>query len=248
MEKEKNKVIAFIPARGGSKGIKNKNIVDLDGIPLVMWSVFAAATSKKVDQIVVSSDSDEILTLVNIYERHIDKDIKLLKRHQDLSEDSSTTESVIDDFIHNYQDIDDNNIIILLQPTSPFRHNDIIDRIVSKVIQPGSNSSVTVSERSPFFWRMYMDRESISPLYDPGGRKRRQDMSCVDLKVQEDGNIYGFTVGGFKRDGHRSPFRTSPVIVDQIHSIEIDEYLDLEICRAIAQMEIIQKWKKNIVV
>ena len=105
MEKEKNKVIAFIPARGGSKGIKDKNIVDLDGIPLVMWSVFAAATSKKVDQIFVSSDSDEILNLVNIYERRIDKDIKLLKRHQDLSEDLSTTESVIDDFIHNYQDI-----------------------------------------------------------------------------------------------------------------------------------------------
>ena len=76
----KNNVIAFIPARGGSKGIENKNIVEIDEIPLVMWSVFAAAESKFIDRIVVSSDSDDILYLVNFFSRHILTRVDLLKR------------------------------------------------------------------------------------------------------------------------------------------------------------------------
>ena len=244
----KNNVIAFIPARGGSKGIENKNIVEIDEIPLVMWSVFAAAESKFIDRIVVSSDSDDILYLVNFFSRHILTRVDLLKRDEELSTDLSSTESVIDNFINNHEDMDDNNIIILMQPTSPFRHNNIIDRVIDGVSSGDFNSCVTVSERSPFFWRIYDSGNSISPLYDPSLRKRRQDMLACDIRIQEDGNLYAFTVSGFKRDGHRSPFRSTVVMSDQVHSIEIDTELDLDVCRCIAKMEIIQEWKRNIVI
>jgi CMP-N-acetylneuraminic acid synthetase len=248
MEKEKNKeIIAFIPARSGSKGIKGKNTVEICGMPLVMWSVFAAAASDKIDRIVVSSNSFDILSLVNFYSRHIHTKVDLLDRREELSLDESTTESVIDDFISNSKDMDD-NIVVLMQPTSPFRHDGLIDKVVDGVCNSDFNSCVTVSERSPFFWRMYDEGRSVSPLYCPLSRKRRQDMTLGDLKFQEDGNLYGFTVSGFKRDGHRSPFRSTSVMSDSIHSMEIDTPLDLSMCRVIAQMEIIQRWKSDIVI
>ena len=248
MVAEKNKeIIAFIPARSGSKGIKGKNTVEICGIPLVMWSVFAAAASDKIDRIVVSSDSFEILSLVNFYSRHICIKVDLLTRREELSLDESTTESVIDDFISNSKDMDD-NIVVLMQPTSPFRHNGLIDKVVDGVCNSDFNSCVTVSERSPFFWRMYDEGKSASPLYCPSSRKRRQDMAQSDLNFQEDGNLYGFTVSGFKRDGHRSPFRSTSVMSDSIHSMEIDTPLDLGMCRAVAQMDIIQRWKSDIVI
>lgn len=247
MEIGKSKVIAFIPARGGSKGIKGKNVAEICGMPLVMWSVFAAAASKKIDRIVVSSDSFDILSLVNFYSRHICIEVDLAMRKEELAKDESTTESVIDDFITNSKDMDD-NIIVLMQPTSPFRHNGLIDKVVDEVCKDDFNSCVTVSERSPFFWRMYDEGNSVTPLYDPLLRKRRQDMSVGDLKFQEDGNLYGFTVSGFKRDEHRSPFRSASVVSDSIHSLEIDTPLDLDICRAIAKMEMIQEWKSSIVI
>ncbi|MBC8306272.1 MAG: acylneuraminate cytidylyltransferase family protein, partial [Pelagibacterales bacterium] len=117
---EKSKVIAFIPARGGSKGVKNKNIIDLDGIPLIMWSIFAAVASKCVDRIVVSSDSRDILFSASFHSRHVCQEVDCLQRDSSLAKDSSTTESVIDDFIENDDKISNNDIILLMQPTSPF--------------------------------------------------------------------------------------------------------------------------------
>lgn len=245
---EKNEVIAFIPVRGGSKGIKDKNIVDLDGIPLLMWSIYAAAASKYIDRIVVSSDSKDILFKANYYSRHFHIRVDCIDRPSYLAEDSSTTESVIDHFIKNDSIIRDNDIIVLMQATSPFRHNDLIDKLIEGVNGEEFFSCLTVNERSPFFWNVWDNWKVARPLYDPKNRKRRQDMSCSDIKIQENGNLYGFTVSGYKISGHRSPFRSTVVMSDLVHSIEIDNQLDLEVCRAISKMDIIQEWKNQIVI
>lgn len=244
---EKSKVIAFIPARGGSKGVKNKNIIDLDGIPLIMWSIFAAVASKCVDRIVVSSDSRDILFSASFHSRHVCQEVDCLQRDSSLAKDSSTTESVIDDFIENDDKISNNDIILLMQPTSPFRHNDLIDKLIEGVNVNGFNSCLTVEERSPFFWTVNNKEGQHISTYDPKNRQRRQDMNCDDIKIQENGNLYGFTVSGYSQYGHRSPPATGVIMSDVIHSIEIDTYLDLDVCRHMAKTEIIQKWKKDIV-
>ena len=61
------KVLALIPARGGSKGIKNKNIVDLGGLPLIVYSIRAAKASNYIDDVIVSTDSLEIQKISNRY-------------------------------------------------------------------------------------------------------------------------------------------------------------------------------------
>ena len=248
MEIEKNKVIAFIPARGGSKGIKDKNVVDLDGIPLIMWSIFAACESDIVDRIVVSSDSKDILFSAGFHSRHVCREVELLSRSGELALDSSTTESVISDFITNDSELKDDDVIILMQPTSPFRYDSLIDRSLKSACGDDFSSFVTVSERSPFFWKLYNKNGPAKPLYSPKDRKRRQDMRDKDCRFQENGSLYGFVASEYMRCGHRSPFRTRAVMSDMIHSIEIDTHLDLDFCRSVSQMEVVQKWKKNIVI
>tara|TARA_Y100000034_G_scaffold117040_1_gene156075 strand:+ start:142 stop:888 length:747 start_codon:yes stop_codon:yes gene_type:complete len=248
MLSEKNKVIAFIPARGGSKGIKNKNTIDLGGIPLIMWSIFAAYASEKIDRIVVSSDSRDILFSASFHSRHLFQKVELLDRDQELALDSSTTESVITDFIKNDHSLNEDDVILLMQPTSPFRHGGLVDKVLDSFVSGDFSSCVTASERSPFFWKLYDIDGPARPLYDPKSRKRRQDMICGDYKFQEDGNLYGFTVSGYMQCKHRSPFRSCVVLSDHMQSIEIDNQLDLDLCRSVSSMEVIQEWKKSIVI
>ena len=90
------KVVAIIPARGGSKGIPRKNLVNFREKPLTFWSIEAALKSKMITDIVVSSDDDEILAFASHY-----KNVITIKRPKELSTDSSRTEPVLRHVIEN---------------------------------------------------------------------------------------------------------------------------------------------------
>ena len=85
----KNSVIAIILARGGSKGIPRKNVLDFSGHPLVAWSVIQAKLSKEIDEVYISSDSEEILEIAQSY------GAKTIKRPKEISGDSSKSEEAI---------------------------------------------------------------------------------------------------------------------------------------------------------
>ena len=88
-----SKILAFIPARSGSKGIPNKNIKLFNGKPLVEWTINSALKSKQVDKVVVSSDSKKILSI----SKKLGAEIVL--RPKDISGDYATTESAIKHYI-----------------------------------------------------------------------------------------------------------------------------------------------------
>ena len=83
------KVLAIIPARGGSKGLPRKNIIDFDGKPLIAWTIEASLNSKYITKTVVSSDDDEILNISKKYGSDT------IKRQFDLASDNATSESVV---------------------------------------------------------------------------------------------------------------------------------------------------------
>lgn len=112
------KVIAVIPARGGSKGIPRKNIVELCGKPLIGWTICAAKKSQIFDRIVISTDSEEIASVATEYGAEV------LCRPSEISGDLSTTDDVLLHLIQNICSEDD--ILVLLQPTSPLRTADHI--------------------------------------------------------------------------------------------------------------------------
>ena len=130
--------LAIIPARGGSKRLPNKNILDLAGKPLIAYAIEAAKKSKYIDEIIVSSDSDEILEIVKEY------NIKTIKRPDYLASDTAKTIDVIKHVIEIMNKKYD--YIVLLQPTSPLRNEKHIDEAIELLNIKNANAIVSVCE------------------------------------------------------------------------------------------------------
>jgi len=118
------KAVAIILARGGSKGIPNKNINKFCGKPLVEWTIIQAKNSKKINKVYLSSDSDKIL---NIGKKH---KINLIKRPKIISGDKATSESAVIHAIKNFHDFKIHPIV-MLEPTSPLRKPNDIDNLIN---------------------------------------------------------------------------------------------------------------------
>ena len=134
------KVIAIIPARGGSKGIPRKNLINFKGKPLIQWSIEAASQSKYITDVIVSSDDDEILQYASKTQNLI-----IIKRPKNLAQDNSRTEPVLS---HALASLKNNNYdyLILLQPTSPLRTSEDIDFAFEKLQNSEATSLISVCE------------------------------------------------------------------------------------------------------
>ncbi|WP_375241414.1 cytidylyltransferase domain-containing protein [Polaribacter sp.] len=133
-------VIAIIPARGGSKGIPRKNLVNFSGKPLIQWTIDSALESKYITDVVVSSDDDEILN-----EAQKNKQVFALKRPVELAQDTSRTEPVLTHVLDNLNEIK-YDYLILLQPTSPLRTSEDIDFAFEKLLNSQATSLISVCE------------------------------------------------------------------------------------------------------
>lgn len=141
---DRKKVLAFIPARGGSKRIPKKNIKLLNGIPLIIYTINAAKKSKYIDEIIISSDDDEIINIAKKL------NCKFEIRSPSLCTDQTITIDVLKDTISRNNNFD---ILITLQPTSPFRSNIHIDESINLYIEKNAKAvlSVTKSSHPPQF-------------------------------------------------------------------------------------------------
>ena len=139
MEKylKENKYLAIIPARGGSKRLPNKNILNLNEKPLIAYSIEAGLKSKYINKVVVTSDSDEILNISSKYGANT------IKRPNFLSTDISTSFDAIKHTIDNFEKYE---YIILLQPTSPLRDEKDIDNAIILLNEKKADAIISVCE------------------------------------------------------------------------------------------------------
>jgi CMP-N-acetylneuraminic acid synthetase len=136
------KVVAVIPARAGSKGIPNKNLVDLGGKPLIAWSIEAAIQSKYIDKIIVTSDGEQILSAANAY-----PEVDTLKRPDELAQDHTPTAPVITHALKECNiTAEKYDHLILLQPTSPLRNSGHIDEAIAKMMSSDATALISVAE------------------------------------------------------------------------------------------------------
>ena len=137
---KKKRILAIIPARAGSKGLPNKNIIDLVGKPLIAWTIQESLKSKYITDTIVSSDSDTILKIATQYGAEI------IKRPKRLATDKANSESIIKHSLNflkqNKKEFD---YIILLQPTSPLRKVSDIDKAFKRLFKTQANSLISVS-------------------------------------------------------------------------------------------------------
>lgn len=177
------KLIATICARGGSKGVKNKNIRTINGLPLIAHTIKQALDAQIFDIIAVSSDSDEILNIANEHGAH-----HIIKRPDDLASDTAAKIPVIRHAVQETEKATGHNFDICmdLDATSPLRTSqDIIDAV--KQFKEGGHDnlfSVCPSHRSPYFNLVEKNQDGKIKLSKESNVTRRQDApECYDMNA-----------------------------------------------------------------
>ena len=212
-------VIAFIPARGGSKSIPLKNIKSLCGKPLIYWSIKALNRSI-VDKIVVATDSDVIRKTV--LEFNFSK-VEIYDRDSRNATDDASTESVMLEYIEK-SELLDSDIFMLVQATSPFTQTHDFNKGLTLFNNYDSVITCTVSKR--FSW----NENGIALNYDINNRPRRQTYSG---DLIENGAFYISTVANIKLNRNRISGNIGIYKMPEYSALEIDEAIDLDIAELI---------------
>ncbi len=222
----KNKTfLGIIPARGGSKRLPRKNVLDLCGKPLIAWSIKAGLNSKYIDKVVVSSDDDEILNI------SLNFGAETIKRPVELASDTATTFDAIKHTIDNFEKYD---YIVLLQPTSPLRNEKHIDEAIELLEAKNADAIVSVCEmdHSPLWSNtLPQDGNMNHFLKDEILNKRSQDL---EKYYRLNGAIYICKTENLLEE--KSFFLKENIfayVMDRESSIDIDEEIDFKMAEVI---------------
>ena len=214
-----NRITAFIPARGGSKGIPSKNIKEFAGKPLIVHSIEYALESNLIEEVVVSTDDAKITRIAN------SAGARVISRPEELATDTSTTESAIHHYLNKFSKKPD--IVVLLQATSPLRPKGSLDKALKHFNKGRYDSLLSISPTHRFFWRVKNDDTAYAE-YDYLNRPLRQDMKLEDMRYLENGSLYIFFRKHFEKMDNRLGGKIGYVAWPEEYSIEIDTSLDFE--------------------
>lgn len=212
------KILAIIPARGGSKRLPQKNILDLCGKPLIAWTIEASLKSKFITKTIVTSDDEEILRISKEF------GAETIKRPKELASDTSTTFDTIKHVIQNIKNYD---YIVLLQPTSPLRTSNHIDESINLLEVKNADAIISVCqmEHNPLWSNtLNKDQNMKNFLKDEVINKRSQDLETY---YRLNGAIY---ICDTKKLLENNSFFLNENIyaylMDKNKSIDIDEDID----------------------
>jgi len=217
-------IVAIIPARSGSKGIPMKNIQKIAGRPLIEYTISSAKNSKKIDRVVVSTDSNKIARIA----KQAGAEVPFL-RPKKISGDSSSTLDVVKHtlrFLFNNQSYVP-DIIIILQPTSPLRTTRLIDKSIRVLKKSDTTSVITVSKiKTHPYISFWYNKQYLKPFKSDFQKyNRRQKLPALYCPT---GSIYTFWYETLKKyDSIYGP-KIKPIIVKEAETnIDIDELFDL---------------------
>lgn len=168
------RLLALIPARGGSKGIPRKNIKKLAGKPLIAWTIEAALKAKGIDRIVLSTEDEEIASLA----KKLGAQVPFIRPIEIAQDDTSGIAPVL----HAIELFPDYDWVLLLQPTSPLRSVEDIDGIIQFCRDAGAPSAVSISEISKHpVWMYHKDSNNRLEALMPNRPEitRRQDLQSA---------------------------------------------------------------------
>ena len=221
-------IYCIIPARGGSKGVPHKNILDFMGEPLITHSIKYALAANRVDGVFVSTDDEQIASISQLAGADI------IPRPVEIAGDSATTESAISHAIAWWTEREIMpDIIILLQATSPLRPEGSLDQALENFIAGKFDSMLSISPTHRFFWRVEGNKAKAE--YDFLNRPRRQDMTADDIRYVENGSLYIFTRSHFDEVENRLGGSIGYTVFPEAYSLEIDTATDFKLLEDIAK-------------
>lgn len=219
------RVLGVIPARGGSKGVARKNVVEVAGRPLLSWTVDAARNSRLLDHVVLSTEDEDIASVG----RALGCSVPFL-RPRELASD---TASAVDVALHAAAMITGFDIIVLLQPTSPLRTAEDIDAtclLLSDTLVPAA-VTVTAAEEHPAWMYELRDSATLEPVLQPSvPPRRRQDLTPVYVL---NGAVYAIHLPVLRSEGTFVPTGCRAHVMPHERSLDIDTADDMSRLRRI---------------
>ncbi len=214
-------VLAIIPARGGSKGLPQKNVLPICGKPLIAWTIESARSSRYIDRVVVSTD-DRAISRISL-----EHGAEVINRPESISGDGAPSEAALAHALLYLKDHEDYTptLTVFLQCTSPLTSPEDIDRCVEELLDNQADAAFTVTPFHYFVWQENVDNVACGVNHDQKIRLRRQDR---DQQFLETGAVYVFRTDGFLTSRHRFFGKTVFSEMPAERCLEIDELLDME--------------------
>ena len=214
------RVLAVVTARGGSKGIPRKNLREAGGRPLLAWSIAAGQASRYIDRLVLSSEDHEIVAVA----LRLGCDVPFVRPPELAADDTPGVEPVL----HALERLPEYDYVVLLQPTSPLRISEDIDRCLELCEQQGAPACVSVrrSRENPC-WTFRIGPDGyMSPLVSNGNHSgRRQDYPIFFVL---NGAVYVARPDWLKRTRSFVAAGTIAYVMPEERSLDIDEEEDFQ--------------------
>ncbi len=215
-----SRVIGFIPARGGSKGVKRKNVRSLSGKPLIAYAIESALESRLITELYITTDDKEVVEIANNY------GVQVIDRPNDLSDDHACMSDVIEHALVSLSvNYETNDIFCLLQPTCPFRKTEDIDKSINKLLSSNADAVIGVNEALHIHpERFYSVKgETLHTLMPEYSGVNRQDLPKFYIR---NGIIYTLRVSNFLKNKKFSPENSIPIVIPLERTTNIDEESD----------------------
>lgn len=218
-------ILGLVPARGGSKGVHRKNVREVNGRPLLAYSVDAGQRAEAVDRVVVSSDDPEIRSAA------ADCGADVIERPAELATDEAPTEPVIVHAVETLRAAGESyDLVVLLQPTSPLRTATHVDEALEHYRECEADTLVSVTAEHPKRWRR---TDHGAERVGDDARTRRQDM---EPEYVENGAIYVVPAARFLDDSRLSLGHTVLYEMDEAASIDVDTEADLRVAACLLEV------------
>ena len=218
------KVLAIIPARGGSKGLPGKNIIDLCGKPLIAWTIEAARHSRYLDRTILSSDDQEIIAVSSDYKCGVP-----FVRPPELASDTASSLDVVR---HAVRCVAGYDLVVLLQPTSPLRTAADIDSALEQLVQTNAQGTVSVCRVSehPHWMFMRDEHNHLKKFVQKVSAHRRQELPELFIP---NGAIYIVRADMIEVSTSLILDDALAFEMDTLASIDIDNEIDLQIAKSL---------------
>lgn len=232
------KILAIIPARGGSKRLPGKNIKKLCGKPLISWTIDAALAAESIDKVVVSTDCKNIAKISLEYGAEVP-----FLRNKKLSSDNASSIDVVFDVLNYYSQLEmEFDLVILLQPTSPLRDADDIENSISVFNKHDAKSvvSVTLCEHSPL-WAGTIPADGCMDgfIRDEISKYRSQDLKQY---YRLNGALYLAKVSAIRKyKSFLTNDKSFAFIMGRDKSVDIDNAFDFDFANYILEKKLIKK-------
>jgi N-acylneuraminate cytidylyltransferase len=229
-------IVCIILARGGSKTIPKKNLINFCGKPLIIWSIEQAKKTKSIKDVWVSSDDKNILLLSKKF------GAKIILRPKYLSKNTSSS---VDGWLHAINEIEKTNekidTVIALQPTSPIRETFDLEKGITKFLRNNYDSMFSASKIGDFYiWRK-QGKSYSSINYDSNNRPRRQDF---EEQYVENGSFYIFKPKTLNKFKNQLGGKIGITLMDFWKSFEIDNNDDFKFLKILMKNYLLKDTKR----